>query len=214
MTTTRTPRRTTRAAPAARLVVPAAPPGSPIGAGAALSSAPPRRSPRGEQAPRAGRPAAGPRGALKTSPAGVSGGSAPAGDPRTWTIQFPAGMELLTANNRLSLHPKAEIIKTLRQHGGIAARSSRLPLIHRADIHVTYLPPPRRRKDRHPFAAARIEDSENLAPTGKHLIDGIADTGVFGGGDSRKHVRRVTYELLPGTCPRGQVTLHITEVTL
>jgi hypothetical protein len=205
-----TAKRTTSAAPAARLVVPAAPPGSPIGAGAALSSAPPRRSPGGEQAPRAGRPAAGPRGALKTSPAGVSGGSAPAGDPRTWTITFPAGMEVLTGNNRLSRHPKAGIARELRRQGWIGGR--RLPQIGRADIHVTYLPPPRLLKDRHPFASARVEDSDALWPTGKHLIDGIADAGTFGGGDSRKHVLRVTYELLPGTCPRGQVTLHITEI--
>jgi len=128
-----------------------------------------------------------------------------------WTLEFPPGMELLTGNNRLSRYPKAAVVKALREQGRIAARD--LPQIERADIHVTYLPPPRLRKDRHPFASARVEDSDALGPTAKALIDGIAKAGTFGGGDSRKHVRRVTYELLDGACPRGQVTLHITEVT-
>ena len=43
-------------------------------------------------------------------------------------------------------------------------------------------------------------------------MNGLTDAGVFVS-DNRKHVRRESYELLEGTCPRGQVLLHITEVT-
>jgi hypothetical protein len=206
MTTSTSKRAVTTPAPWASVSAPAAPPGTPSGAVAAVT-------PRGRPLP--GRS----RGARSVPGGGVPGKCAPptgfqvVAGQRTWALEFPAGMELLTGNNRLSRYPKARVVKALREQGWGAAVSNRLPPIERADIHVTYLPPPRLRKDRHPFASARIEDSENLAPTGKALIDGIAQAGTFGGGDSRKHVRRVTYELLPGTCPRGQVTLHITEVS-
>jgi hypothetical protein len=121
-------------------------------------------------------------------------------------------MEILTGNNRLSRYPKARLVKELRQQGWAAAKRLKLPRIERAEIRVTYLPPPRRVQDRHPLASARIEDGENLAPTSKALIDGIVSAGVFAS-DSRKHVRRVSNELLEGTDPRGQVCVHITEVT-
>ncbi len=205
---------TGRRVPGAAVVAAARPPSLPEAGSAAPLPPPPRG--RGETATRA-RPGRCGRARVvpPSPPASASGGSTLAGGhhgaPRTWVLEFPAGMELLTANNRLSRYPKARVTKALREQGWGAAMRHRLPRIECATIHVTYLPPPRRRKDRHPFASERIEDSENLAPTGKHLVDGIVDAGVFAS-DSRKHVRRVTCELLPGSCPRGQVTLHITEV--
>jgi hypothetical protein len=130
---------------------------------------------------------------------------------RTFTLEFPPGMEILTGNNRLSRYPKARVTKALREQGWAQAKRLKLPRLERAEICVTYLPPPRRVQDRHPLASARIEDGENLGPTSKALIDGIVSAGVFAS-DSRKHVRRVSNELLDGTCPRGQVVLHIVEV--
>ena len=139
-----------------------------------------------------------------------SGGTGP--KPRAWTVVFPPGMEILTGNNRLSRYPKARVVKALREQGWAQAKRLGLPRLERAEIHVTYLPPPRRLQDRHPLASARIEDGQNLDPTSKALIDGIVSAGVLRS-DSRKYVRRVSNELLEGTCPRGQVVLHITEVT-
>lgn len=42
-------------------------------------------------------------------------------------------------------------------------------------------------------------------------MNGITDAGVWAD-DNFRHVRRETYQLLEGTCPRGQMRLHIIEV--
>ena len=127
----------------------------------------------------------------------------PAGpDPRTWTIACPPGMELLTGNSRLSRYPRARLIKTLKGIGWALVLSNRLPRIERVDVAAEYRPP----AHRHPLASAMIRDADNMAPTVKALIDGIFPQ------DSVKHVRRVSYEFGPKS-ERGQVLLHITEVT-
>lgn len=143
------------------------------------------------------------------TPAGSAAphGALPAGPPpRTWTIAMTPGMELLTGNSRLSRYPRAALIKAIKAQGWGAAKRLRLPLIERAVIVVEYRPP----AHRGPLASAMIHDADNLAPTGKALIDGIAEAGVFAR-DSVKYVRRVSYEFGPKS-ERGQVLLHITEV--
>jgi hypothetical protein len=136
---------------------------------------------------------------------------ADAGTARTWVLEFEPGMPILTANNRKSRYPKAKAVRGLSDRAVWKALEKRLPQIEYANILVTYQPPPRRLRDRHPFASERIEDAENLGPTSKALIDGLVRAGAFAS-DSRKHIRRVSYELLPGTHPRGQVTMRITEI--
>lgn len=135
---------------------------------------------------------------------------------RTWTLKFEPGMSILTSNNRLSRYPKAAEVKRLSNIALVKAIEEHLPCIEYADVLVEYQPPPRRIRDRHPFASERVEDAGALAPTGKALIDGLTRAGVFGANgrksDSRKHVRREIYELLPGTHPRGRVILRITEI--
>jgi hypothetical protein len=132
-------------------------------------------------------------------------------EPRTWTIELPPSTVLLTSNHRLHRMEAHSVTQSLRDLGRTLARKQRIPRLERADIVLTYLPPPRRAKDRHPLASARVEDSGALTPTGKALIDGLKDAGVFAD-DNFRHVRRESYELLEGSCPRGQVLLHITEV--
>jgi hypothetical protein len=147
---------------------------------------------------------------LPEKPLHVSGGvtgRTPSAESRTWTIEFAPGMELLTGNSRLSRYPRAELIKTLKNAGYIMAKQLKLPRIERADVAVEYRPP----AHRHPLASAMIRDADNLAPATKALIDGFTMAGVFPQ-DSVKHVRRVSYEFGPKS-ERGQVLLHITEVT-
>ena len=131
---------------------------------------------------------------------------------RTWTLEFPAGMAILTANHRMHRYAAARRIRELNDAAIKLARVKKLPPIGRADIVVEYLPPPRLRKDRHPLASDRIEDSENLQPTAKALVDGLVRAGVFRN-DSRRYVRRVPCEVLEQTHPRGLVRVRITEVT-
>jgi hypothetical protein len=116
-------------------------------------------------------------------------------------------MELLTGNSRLSRYPRAALIKTLKNAGYVMAKRLRLPRIECADVAVEYRPS----AHRHPLASAMIRDADALAPAAKALLDGITLAGVFAD-DRVKHVRRVSYEFGPKS-ERGQVLLHITEVT-
>ena len=131
---------------------------------------------------------------------------------RAWTIELPPGTPILTANHRNNRYAAQRRINELQEAAIHLARAHRLPEIPRAVVLVTYAPPPRLKRDRHPFASERIEDSENLQPTAKALVDGFRKAGVFPHGDSRKYVGWVNCVVLPGSHPRGQVTVHITEV--
>jgi hypothetical protein len=132
--------------------------------------------------------------------------------PRTWTIELPAGTPILTANHRMNRYAAQRRINDLQDVAIQLALLHQLPAIGYATVLAQYNPPPRRMKDRHPLASDRIEDSENLQPTAKALVDGLRKAGVWPS-DSRKYVRHVTCEVLPETHPRGQVTVTITEVT-
>lgn len=131
---------------------------------------------------------------------------------RTWTLELPAGTPILTANHRMNRYAANTRIKDLKKAITDMAMVQRLPVIGRCDVLVEYLPPPRRRRDRHPFASERIEDGDNLYPTSKALVDGLAACGTFGGADSRRRVPQSTCRVLPQTHPRGLVRIHLTEV--
>ena len=126
--------------------------------------------------------------------------------PRTWTVVFPPGMEILTGNNRLHWSAKGRLVKALRDTAWAQAKRLKLPQIERADVTVEYRPP----AHRGPLSSAMIRDADNLAPTGKALVDGLTMARVFPQ-DTAKHVRRVSYEFGPKS-DHGQVLLHITEV--
>jgi hypothetical protein len=137
----------------------------------------------------------------------------PAGTARTWTIELPPGTPIISGNNRLDRYAKNRRTQELKDKAGAIARCRvQIPPLRRADITVTYLSPPRLRRLRHPLASDAISDSDNLAPTGKALVDGIVACGIFPS-DSKRYVRRVTYELAEETHPRGLLRVHITEVT-
>ncbi len=132
--------------------------------------------------------------------------------PQRWTLEIPPGTTLRTSNDRLHPREAAKLNKALRVLGCELARAGRIPRIaRRADVYTTYLPPPRLRKDRHPLASVRVEDAGALYPSTKSLVDGVTDFGVWAA-DNFRHVRREIYELLEGTCPRGQMKVHIIEV--
>ena len=83
----------------------------------------------------------------------------------TFSVQHA---NLLTANRDLHWAPRAEIIRTLRTTGELAARNAHIPALGRAHltVHITW--PDLRRRDR-----------ANISPTIKALIDGIVDAGCL-----------------------------------
>lgn len=132
--------------------------------------------------------------------------------PRSWVIELPPGTVLLTSNHRLHRMQVHTVTQVLKGTAITLARKQGIPRLERATVLVSYLPPPRVKRLRHPLASARVEDPDALTPTSKALIDGLTQAGVWAS-DSRKHVLRVTHQLEDGTCPRGRLRLFITEAT-
>ena len=139
------------------------------------------------------------------SPTPGSGGAGPT-TGRAWTVVFPPGMEILTGNNRLHWSAKGRLVKALKETAWGQAKRLKLPRIERADVVIEYRPP----AHRGPLSSAMIRDADNLAPTGKALVDGLTMAGVLED-DRVRHVRRVSYEFGPKS-DRGQVLMHVTEV--
>ena len=189
------------------------------GTGSSAAGGPPVLPAARQQDARVSRPRLLPAAPSPAPPAG--GGAAPdrperategeARPGRSWTLELPPGTPILTANHRLNRYVAQAQINALQAVAIQLARTHRLPPIGYAEVLAEYNPPPRRRKDRHPLASERIEDSDNLQPTAKALVDGLRKAGVWPS-DSRKWVRHVVCEVLPQTHPRGQVRLTITEV--
>jgi hypothetical protein len=194
-------------------------PGSPV-PGSPAPSAPGRRSPE-EGGLRPGTsPAAAPSPGVAAGQAsggrpGSSPGRLPATTPRTWTITLEPGTPILSANARADRYTRNRVTQDLKDKiAAIAACRLKLPAEHigRADITVRYASPPRLRRLRHPLASDCVTDPDNVAPAGKALVDGLVKCGIWPG-DSKKWIRKVTYELAPETHPRGLLTVTITEVT-
>lgn len=118
---------------------------------------------------------------------------------RTWTIEMPAGQQLLNANQRLHHMAKHRITKQLRHDAYNLALYARIPRLERARIDCYYEPPDR-----------RTRDAANWHDTAKPLVDGLVDAGVLDDDDSTRlegpfmHIGEVY--------PLGRIVLHITEL--
>ncbi len=133
--------------------------------------------------------------------------------PREWVVELPPGTPIISGNHRMHPMARAAAVKRLKDTTVRAIEIARLPVITvPVDVLIEYEPPPRLKKDRHPLASARIEDSDNLAPTGKTLVDALRKAGVLARGDAHGRVRKVTNQVLPRTHLRGHVRMRITEV--
>jgi hypothetical protein len=122
-----------------------------------------------------------------------------------WEVALPAGLELLTANQRLHWAVRNRVTGQLQGHAWQAASRARVPRLVRAVIVGEYQPPDRRRRD-----------GENWAPTLKACIDGIKDQRY---GSRVAQVRVVADDdsgtVLAAPCvigpvyPRGRMVLRI-----
>jgi crossover junction endodeoxyribonuclease RusA len=131
--------------------------------------------------------------------------SAAAPGSRTFTLEMPAGLKLVNANERYP-HPavRGRVIAELRKAAWATAhnalRAGRLARMDRVRIIVEYQPPRKTRR----------RDGGNWAPTGKALIDGCRDAGVIPDDDSA-HVLLESYRI-GEPFPKGRIVLFITEV--
>lgn len=119
--------------------------------------------------------------------------------PREWTVQLPAGLPLLNANQRLHWRRRAELTKNLRTLVWLLARDAGVPALRRAHVVAEYRPPDRRRRDVH-----------NLYPSAKAAVDGLIDAGVLPD-DSDRYLVGPDMRF-GGIEPGGQLLLHITEL--
>ncbi len=140
-------------------------------------------------------------GRAAQAPAGgthAAAGVSPAG-PRTYTVTFPAGLELLNANGRTHWRHRHRVTAMLRETAAWLARVQHIPPLARARIVAVYEPPDSRRRD-----------APNWYPSFKAAIDGLVDAGVLPD-DSDRYVTAL--EMRCGEpCPRGRIVLHLTEV--
>lgn len=121
------------------------------------------------------------------------------GPPRVITIALPAGLPMLSLNDRKHWAARNAAAQALKKAAWATALAAKAPRLERAEITVEYQPPDRRRRD-----------PDNLAPAGKALIDGIVIANVLPGDDSR-HVTAVRFEIGP-LHPRGRLILHVREI--
>lgn len=140
------------------------------------------------------------------APAGaVTGGRpsrAPAGiqDARTWTIELPAGLPLLSQNSRLHYYERNRRVQALKKAAWALALQAKLPRLERARIVVEYQP-----------LDSRDTDPDNVPPaSGKPCIDGLVAARVLPD-DSSRYVTDVQGRIGP-RFPKGRIVLHVTEV--
>jgi crossover junction endodeoxyribonuclease RusA len=106
----------------------------------------------------------------------------------------------LTANQRGSWRVSHRLIRDWRSLAAWSARSARLPRLERGHVVVQLR-----------FRTARRRDPANWAPTGKAIVDGLVDAGVFVDDDASRVVgpdMRLG-PLVAGGVPYGLVVVHI-----
>jgi crossover junction endodeoxyribonuclease RusA len=117
---------------------------------------------------------------------------------RTFKIEFPAGMPLLNANDRIHWSKRAHLTSDIRMLS--RNLSSHIPRLEKVKIRAIYYPPNNRRRD-----------MSNIFLSVKAAVDGLVDSGVLKD-DSDRYVRG--HELLPGdhVVKNGQLVIEIVEV--
>lgn len=132
-----------------------------------------------------------------TTPAPVAG-AAGAG-PRTWTLEFPPGLPLLSLNGRLHWSERNRRNAEWKKAAWALAVAAKIPPLDRIAVVGEYQPPDRRKRD-----------EDNLVLTLKSAIDGIASTGCVPN-DSSDHVR---YDgcRIGERYPKGRLVITVTEL--
>lgn len=111
------------------------------------------------------------------------------------TLAFPAGYDLLSANDRHHYRTKAKIVAQIRKDVAVLARAQHFPKL--TVVRITAVLHPRDK---------RHQDSDNVQPTVKAAVDELVAQGYLPGDDER-YVLSTTYML--GAPVKGkQLVLH------
>lgn len=119
--------------------------------------------------------------------------------PRTFTITLPAGLALLSLNDRGHWAARYRRSEALRKAAWAMALQAKIPRLERVSVVAEYQP-----------GDLRHRDPDNIAASAKAAIDGLRAARVLPEDDSR-HVTEVTCRIGP-LHPKGRLILHLTEV--
>jgi crossover junction endodeoxyribonuclease RusA len=126
----------------------------------------------------------------------------PAGSaPRTYTVELPAGLKLLSLNDRLHWAERDRRTEALKKAAWAMAWQAKIPPLGRVSIVAEYQPPD-----------GRHRDADNIAPAAKAAIDGLVIAQVVPDDESPRYVTEVICRI-GEPYPRGRLVLRLTEVT-
>ena len=119
--------------------------------------------------------------------------------PRTWVLEFPAGMKLLSLNDHSHWRVRYSRGEVIRKAAWALARAAHVPPLQRIAVSAEYQPPDRRKRD-----------EDNLTLSVKSVIDGIKAAGVVLD-DSSEYVR---YDgcRIGERYPKGRLVITVTEI--
>ena len=118
---------------------------------------------------------------------------------REYVIELPAGMKVLSLNDRFHWAEKGRRARDLKKAAWVMALKQNIPQLPAASITVVYEPPDKRSRDKDNIPAA----------SGKHCIDGLVAAGVLVD-DRPPFVAGLSYDI-GEPHPKGRIVLHITE---
>jgi crossover junction endodeoxyribonuclease RusA len=122
-------------------------------------------------------------------------------EPRTFTIELPPGLKLLSLNDREHWAERARRTEALKKAAWAMALQAKIPRLERVAVTVEYQP----RDLRH-------YDAENTcAPSGKACLDGIVAAGVLEDDECPRYVTGI-WCTIGSLYPKGRLVLHLTEV--
>lgn len=123
------------------------------------------------------------------------------GTPRTFTIMLPAGLALLSLNDRGHWAARYRRSEALKKAAWALALQQKIPRLERVSVVAEYQPGDLRRRD-----------PDNIAVSAKAAIDGLRAARVLAEDDS-SHVAEVVCRIGP-MYPKGRLVLTLTEVAL
>lgn len=122
-------------------------------------------------------------------------------EPRVYTLELPAGLELLTLNQRMHWRRQRQLTAAIRQASMISARNAKIPQLDRVHILCWVRTKP----------LARIRDASNWSLSAKPAVDGLVDARVLIN-DDNEHVTGPDMRMDGTRVPGGQLVLEIREL--